>query len=480
MANKVATRWLRVGIASLVGIAGLTGSGTPRLVAAVPVAQDAKAELEKKLAAIDKKDANALFAVALWAEQNNLKTDSKRLLRDVIKINTDHAEARALLGYEKFGDKWLTKREIDREKAKAEEAEKLAQGLKKWKNEWVPAADWEKLDKGQVAVEVDGEKKWVTPEQKERIEKGMTLFNGIWVTKEDMEHMRAGEFNVGGKWLKQAEADKAHADFTSPWVLESDYVELTTTCTYAFAQTALIHADASVKKAYELIGLPLPKTADFTKLKLVLVTAVDDYKQLGTNQAPDAFDASMSTEWSTFIMTDATTGRIGGVTQYESIPGAESNKQATETFSLGHVRFAAALTAVRSMTFVEPPSQWFFVGVASYCERYWNPIYPKDSGKIAKWTLDNLNSDGGLIGLKNYFEPFIAKHQTFLQAGLLVGYLTQCQTKAKKVDDQWKKCVEALKAPKNKDLEKCFLKLETVLGKDGDKELEAFAASISG
>ena len=81
MTTKRFGTWCLVGALGLVAMGGdLLASPPPTPVAA----QDAKAELEKKYAAIggqDCKDANALFQVAQWAEQNNLKTDSKRLLR---------------------------------------------------------------------------------------------------------------------------------------------------------------------------------------------------------------------------------------------------------------------------------------------------------------------------------------------------------------------------------------------------------------
>lgn len=477
MATKVTTRWL---LAGLVGVAGLHGVGAAPLHAArAPIAaQDAKAELEKKLAEIDKKDANAVFQVALWAEQNNLKTDSKRLLRDVIKIDPNHAEARALLGYEKFGEKWLTKREIEREKAKAEEAEKAAKGLKKWKDQWVPLEEYEKLEKGLVKYEGADGVQWVSPEQKERLEKGMVLYDGLWVTKEDIEHLRKGEFKVGDKWLNEADANKVHADFTNPWVLESDYCQLTTTCTYAFAKEALMHADKSIEKAYQITGLPMPKAADFQKVGLIVVKDLADYTQLG-GQVNDAFDATMSSNWSTFILTDANTGRFAGVTIYEVLQAG--NDKSNDMFSLGHARYAAAAAATRNMVFAEPPSPWFSVGIASYCERYWHPTgRAADNKNIAKWTLDTLMKEGGKIDLKTYFDPFQGTRQSILQAGAVIGYLIDGQNKPKKVEEQWNKVRESLGKPKDKGLLKDFLKLETLLGKEADKELDAYIAAIQG
>lgn len=474
MAIHFTSRWL---LAGCVGIGAFGTVANAPLHAATPIVQDAKAELEKKLAAIDKKDANALFGVALWAEQNNLKTDSKRLLRDVIKINPDHAEARSLLGYEKFGEKWLTKREIEREKAKAEEAAMAAKGLKKWKDQWVPAEDYEKLEKGLVKYEGADGVKWVSPEQKERLEKGMQLVDGVWLSKEDMEHHRAGEFKVGDKWLKEAEADKVHADFTNPWVLEGDYVALTTTCTYAFGKQALAHADAAVRKTYSILDLPLPNAADFEKIGLIMVKDIADYSQLG-NGVSDATDANMSSTWSSFTLTDATTGRFGGATIYEVLQ--QGNDKANDNFSLGHCRFAVACAAVRNLTFAEPPSPWLAFAVASYCERYWVPSgSAKDNKAWGKWTLDTLMKEGGTIELKTYFDPFQPTRQSLLQGGAIIAWLIEGQ-KSKKVEEQWAKVLAGLKKPKEKGLLKDFLKLETVLGKDGQNDFDAHVAAIQG
>ncbi|MSR46947.1 MAG: hypothetical protein EXS13_07775 [Planctomycetes bacterium] len=477
MATTVTFRWFLAGLVGAATIGAIAGAPpcASASTAMSPFLQDAKAELEKKLAAIDKKDANALFQVAQWAEQNALKTDSKRLLRDVIKINPDHAEARGLLGYEKFGEKWLTKREIDRERAKAEESSMAEKGLKKWKDSWVPQADYEKLEKGLVKYEGNGEVKWVSPEQKERLEKGMTLVDGVWLAKENLEHHRAGEFDVGGKWLKEDEANKVHGDFTNPWVLESQYCALTTTCTYAFAKKVLTNADGAIKRTYEIMGLPEPVAADYEKVGLIMVKDNADYSQLG-NQPTDTTDADMSTIWSSFILTDANTSRFAGVTIYEVLqPG---NDTGNDDFSLGHCRFAVAAATIRNMTFVEPPSPWFSFGVASYMERYWAPGYSAKKIKpLAKWTLDTLMKEGGTTDLKTYFDPFKATRQTLLQGGAIIGFLIEGQ-KSKKVEDQWNKVLESFKKPKDKGLLKDFLKLETVLGKDGGKDFDAYVASI--
>src|SRR5262249_21743414 len=153
---------------------------------------------------------------------------------------------------------------------------------KKWKNEWVPKEDYEKLEKGLVAVTVGNEKKWVTPIEKERIDKGMTLVDGKWMTPEEKKDLAKGAFRVGEKWWSEDEANKVHADFTNPWELEGDFCSLTTTCKRKFAKEAVRQADLTIKETYKVIGLELPKQP--TKIGLIMVKDLSDYNTLGGNQ----------------------------------------------------------------------------------------------------------------------------------------------------------------------------------------------------
>jgi hypothetical protein len=457
----------------------LAGAGTATTMAApVPAfRQDAKAQLEEKLKAIDQKDANALFGVAKWADENGLKTDAKRLARQVIKIDKDHAEARAMLGYEKYEGKWLTSREIERAKAKKEEAEKEAQGFKKWKNEWVPKEDYDNYEKGLVPVTVNNEKKWVTPVEKERIDKGMTLVDGQWVTPEEKEHLAKGEFKIGDKWVTEDQANTVHAEWTNPWELEGQYCALTTTCKRAFAKEAVRHADLTIKQVYSLLGVEIPK--DPPKIAVYMVKDLADYNTLGSSQSLDAREATMSSNWSTFVLPDQNTNRAIGVTMYEVLD--EKNEKGNNDFSLGHVRHAAAAATLKNMSFAEEPPPWFSIGVATYVERYWHPVFQteRDLKLLAGWSARSLNGEGGLLPLKNFFDPFSVTRQTILQSGLIISYLVRGSPSAA-VADQWKKCQAGFAAPKQKDLLKAFIKLEVVLQKAGEKELDAYQQALSG
>lgn len=473
IATKVGLLWT---LAATLGVA----TGSPARAADCPpaaLAQDAKAQLDEKLKAADQKDPKALYEIAKWADENGLKTDSKRIARMVIKLDPEHVEARAMLGYQKYEGKWLTQREIDREKAKKEEAEKEKLGLKKWKNEWVPKEDYEKLEKGLVAVTVNGEKKWVTPIEKERIDKGMTLVDGAWITPEEKEHLAKGEFRVGEKWVSEAEANKVHSDFTNPWELEGELCSLTTTCKRKFAKEAVRQADLTIKEAYRVLGLELPKQP--AKVGLIMVKDLSDYNTLGGNQGLDAREAAMSSNWATFTMPDQNSGKTIGVAMYEVLDEKQEDKN--DIYSEGHLRHAAAAAALKNMALGEAPPPWFVIGVATYLERYWRPVpaSTRDCKTLAAWSSKSLDSEGGMLQLKNYFEPFNVTRQTILQSGLIISYLVNGGA-SPKVAEQWKKCLEAFKAEKQKGLEKSFVKLEILIQKDGDREIDAYRQTFSG
>ena len=65
-----------------------------------------KVELAKRLAAVSKKDPDALFSVARWALKAGLRKDAEKIIADVLKLHPDHPAARAELGQVKIDGKW--------------------------------------------------------------------------------------------------------------------------------------------------------------------------------------------------------------------------------------------------------------------------------------------------------------------------------------------------------------------------------------
>jgi len=67
-----------------------------------------EAELGKKLAKIDQDDPGALFELADWASQHELKRHAEDIYARILKIDPDHGATRRALGYVKVDGQWRT------------------------------------------------------------------------------------------------------------------------------------------------------------------------------------------------------------------------------------------------------------------------------------------------------------------------------------------------------------------------------------
>ncbi len=95
--------------------------------------------------------AQRFFELAIWAEEQKLgPAEATPLLERAVALDPGHAGARERLGFVKVGSEWLTADEAARRK-----------GLVRY------------------------EGKWVTPEDKEKLEQGLILVEGEWVPKPD-------------------------------------------------------------------------------------------------------------------------------------------------------------------------------------------------------------------------------------------------------------------------------------------------------
>ncbi|QDT28079.1 HEAT repeat domain-containing protein [Gimesia panareensis] len=89
----------------------------------------------------------AHLELAEWCRKNFLTTPRHQELEKVIKLDPDHAKARAALGYTKRDGEWMTRDQIMRKN-----------GYVKYKGRYVSSAELELLEKNQADLEA--ERKW--------------------------------------------------------------------------------------------------------------------------------------------------------------------------------------------------------------------------------------------------------------------------------------------------------------------------------
>jgi len=141
---------------------------------------DVHVYFEKEAAA---KDAEAVMALAAWAEEKRFKDRVLEALYErAVGLDPGHEAANRALGRVRHEGEWMTPAERDARKAAAEEAAMRAKGLVQWKG------------------------KWVTPEDKEKLEQGLRKYEGRWMTEAEIKQAQ-GFVKYKGRWIKKADLE---------------------------------------------------------------------------------------------------------------------------------------------------------------------------------------------------------------------------------------------------------------------------------
>lgn len=99
-------------------------------IAKITQARTGDAEYRKQKAALSDTDAEGWWGLSVLAARHGMISAANDAAKTAVKIDPEHAEARAYLGYEKVGGKWLE-----------HEAAQAAKGLTLYEGEWVTNAE---------------------------------------------------------------------------------------------------------------------------------------------------------------------------------------------------------------------------------------------------------------------------------------------------------------------------------------------------
>jgi hypothetical protein len=120
-------------------------------------------------------DAEGLFKAALWCRSRHLNKEAEELARRVMKLDPEHAGARALLGYVFHEGRWMP---LDEKMS--------ACGFVRHDGQWVRREAADRMAEGLVLCE--GE--WLTPEEAQS-RKGLVRYLGKWMTPEAARRLRS-------------------------------------------------------------------------------------------------------------------------------------------------------------------------------------------------------------------------------------------------------------------------------------------------
>ncbi|MBN1417260.1 MAG: hypothetical protein JXP34_00700 [Planctomycetes bacterium] len=97
-------------------IATASGLRTVRAtdVQSIEEEKDPRAEYVRRAAALGPRDAKGWYELGTWAQDQRLEAEATHCFEQVIRIDPDHAEARAALGYRRWGPGWRKAEEIEK------------------------------------------------------------------------------------------------------------------------------------------------------------------------------------------------------------------------------------------------------------------------------------------------------------------------------------------------------------------------------
>jgi hypothetical protein len=384
-------------------------------------------EFETRKASLKPKDVAARWDLAKWATEQGLMKEADGLYREIVRIDPNHAEARAVLGYRLVDGKWMTDRDVEiatakKESAKGASASESKDGKVLYRGRWVTPEEKSNLESGRV----QHEGRWVTEEEKANLEKGMILHEGKWISKEEMANVEKGMKFVDGKWVSQDDADQLRSNWERAWELTSDHFALRTNATEAKAKSFLDSLEASYNEMKKLCDDKAPP-ADL-RLQVWVLASKSEYNQMAGGA--DEHSTQLASFW---------------IEEGDNVVGVTTSGDDEWKVPLNLYHIAAHLYE-RAVFHPDTP-RWFQEGVASNVERWFNE-------KSAAWSKENLRRFA-TQDVATLVESFSTVDSTaVLQAGMLVTLLRTDP----KYKDVWKALIDAATNKEAKDVERVFFK----------------------
>ncbi|MDF1837285.1 MAG: hypothetical protein P1V35_05410 [Planctomycetota bacterium] len=230
---------------------------SPRVQVLSVIAQNDDVEKEIQAAG---DDIERLLKLAASYQKASKAEHAKRVYQRVIELDTDHEQARKALRHQRYAGRWFESY-VKLSRYKREELKRMkAKGLVPFEDRFVPKAE---LPFHQMGWVQDDAGTWMHPEdlayakQVAEWETAGYQFRAddtSWIAPEDTDKWSGLLWKCGEEWLPLEAADKYHSKFEQMWHLTGQYFEVSTTCSWNYANAARWHADQTHAHLMRLFG----------------------------------------------------------------------------------------------------------------------------------------------------------------------------------------------------------------------------------
>jgi hypothetical protein len=154
-------------------------------VESITRSKSVRKEFEERRVALAADDAQGHFDLAVWAKKQSLRKEAQALYEKTIEIDPMHKAANEVLGRVLHDGRYMTPEEKTRLIRESEDAGMAAKGLVRYKDRWVTPQEKDALERGLVKYEG----KWMTPDEAKAAQ-GLVRYKGGWIKKEELEQRK--------------------------------------------------------------------------------------------------------------------------------------------------------------------------------------------------------------------------------------------------------------------------------------------------
>ncbi|MEQ1729908.1 MAG: hypothetical protein ABL982_16200 [Vicinamibacterales bacterium] len=424
-------------------------------------------------------DTTKLWKLYEWCRDSKREKEGKTILKKIVKVDPTHKDANVALGNLFHDGKWFAnQKKIDEYKKEQEVAEKTAQGLVQWKDQWVPPEDVPFLDRGLVR---DPNGNWTDPEEAQKLAEGWARQDLDWIPPAEKENVEKNLWKCGDQWLPIAEADTYHAELLQWWRIPYERFHLYTTCE---RDVANLKVKGQLENAYDELARAYgtkPKTP-------VVVIVLRDAAQYAAfaNGDEDTQRFTTDTNGRSSVHHAYFADQAYAPTEEERVLGYgvgywDASSDKGNKWGVHSVRHALGLsyaealdaspktieknrkTPMKQDTFWDAfyaekrIPEWFSYGAAAYAERYYRDNAVGVGGDplwARKWSIGNIQARGGLRQLKQILDFNLTveggpdSEKLINEAGLVVAFLLDGGHAS--VTEKFKKFQEAIATGKDK------------------------------
>ncbi len=447
-------------------------------------------------------DVQRLWDLHLWCQESKRAAADRIALNRILRMDPEHAEARAALGHERSGEQWFTSAAtLARFLESQDEAVATERGYVKHRDTWMHPDERAFASKGLIKDQESG--LWLTAAERRRLAGGWARMDLEWIEPKYAAHVDDGLWLVEGEWLDIEEANRRHSRIDRMWTIPTADILLHTTVEREVASRALEPMSRALKDLRKVFG-----SEPALPLQVAMLSYEEQYDRFAfgaTDGRRPATHAGRLHVIHSAYFAESWFPTVGRKRKFQGMGVCYWNANAPygDAYGKHSARLAVGLSFVDAL---DPSPKaikraqsdglgadyfaayqeekqlpgWLRYGGAVYAERYFfDETTPEDGDAwwARKWSLENLRGRGGMRDLNSILAFELNPEEPedglklLIESGLLVAFMVDgtCEP-VRAAHAELKTALRAGRA-----LAKQIEALEEAL-RNSSEELKAFAA----